>query len=131
MATRPPVRLTLRGVPDKTLVDGAWWPQSRRLDDELPRLFALWPSATGRIVRVLYSPPDWDDQPRSVAVADGRIKTGCFPQDDTRVLVLSMLDGRKLTLGIVPADTPEDLAVRLLEDGGAPVPAPSTQAVPA
>lgn len=101
--------------------DGAWWPESRRLSDELAQLFALWPDAAGRIVRVLYSPPDWDDRPRSVSVADRRVKTGCFPLDDTRRLTLSMLDGRRLTIGVIPPDTPDELAVKLLADAGDPV----------
>jgi len=113
-----PPRLALHMVPDRKLSDGAWWPKSRCLSDELGQLFALWPPAVGRIVRVLYSPPDWDDRPRSVALARGRVKTGCFPRDDTRVLILTMLDGRRLTIDVIPSDTPADLAAELLGDGG-------------
>lgn len=113
-----PSRLALHMVPDRKLSDGAWWPESRRLSDELGQLFALWPPAVGRIVRVLYSPPDWDDRPRSVPLAGGKVKTGCFPRDDTRVLILTMLDGRRLTIDVIPSDTPADLAAKLLGDSG-------------
>lgn len=127
MATRSDlIRLSLHAGPavrgsDVRSFDGAWWPESRLLSDELRELFALWPPAMGRIVRVLYSPPDWDDRPRSVPVADRRVKTGCFPLDDTRQLTLSMLDGRRLAISVIPPDTPDDLAAKLLADAGDPV----------
>jgi hypothetical protein len=110
----PPTRLALLTARTGASVDGAWWPQSRQLHDQIGRLFELWPDARGRIVRVLYSPPDWDDHPRSVPVPGGRVKTGSFPRDDTRTLVLSMLDGSRRTLAVVPPDTEPDDAARIL-----------------
>lgn len=93
-----------------------WWPYSRRLSDELATLFELWPPDAGRIARVLYSPPDWDDRPRSAAVPGRSVKTGSFPADDTHQLVLTMLDGRRLVVGVIAADTPTAQAARLLGD---------------
>ncbi|WGL51415.1 DUF5994 family protein [Nocardioides sp. BP30] len=109
--------LSVRATPGP--FDAVWWPQSRRLDEELSDLFALWPPGAGRIARVLYSPPDWDDRPRSVPVGAGRIKTGCFPDDDTQLLVLSMIDGRRLKVRVIQPDTPAELAAKLLEDAAA------------
>lgn len=111
-----PTRLALNTAPAPGLCDGTWWPRSRRLTDELDGLFALWPPERGRIARVLYSPPDWEDRPRSVQVTGRRIKTGCFPQDDTHVLVLSMLDGRRVSISVIAPDAPLDVATRLLAD---------------
>jgi Family of unknown function (DUF5994) len=117
MATQsPPSRLALRPVPDRRLHDGVWWPQSRQLSDQLGQLLALWPPTAGRIVRVLYSPPDWDDRPRSVPIPGGRIKTGCFPRDDTRQLILSMLDGSRRTLTVIPPDTSAEVAAGVLSE---------------
>lgn len=119
MATRsqsPPARFALRSVPARQLTDGVWWPQSRRLSDSLGQLFASWPPAEGRIVRLLYSPPDWDDRPRSVSIPGGRIKTGCFPRDDTHQLVLSMLDGTRRTITVIPPDTRADAAADLVDE---------------
>ena len=111
----PSPRFALRAVPDRGLADGAWWPESRSLGDELTGLFSLWPAEAGRIVRVLYSPPDWDDRPRSVAVPGRRIKTGSFPRDDTHQLTLSMLDGRRRSITVIPSDTPADVAGDVLD----------------
>ncbi|WP_017934912.1 DUF5994 family protein [Nocardioides sp. Iso805N] len=111
-----PTRLALSTAPAPRLSDGTWWPRSRRLTDELDGLFALWPAEQGRIARVLYSPPDWEDRPRSVQVTGRRVKTGCFPHDDTHVLVLSMLDGRRVSISVIAPDAPLDAASKLLAD---------------
>lgn len=106
MATHPPLpRFALRPVFDRHLPDGAWWPENRRLSDQLGRLFALWPPERGRIARVLYSPPDWDDHPRSVEVPGRRVKTGSFPGDDTHRLTLSLFDGSRRSITVIAPDT--------------------------
>jgi hypothetical protein len=102
----PHTRFALRPVSDRRLPDGAWWPENRRLSDQLGRLFACWPPERGRITRVLYSPPDWEDHPRSVEVPGRRIKTGSFPRDDTHQLTLSLLDGSRRSITVIPPDTP-------------------------
>jgi len=53
-------RLTPRSPYVGGLPDGAWWPQSRRLSEELADLFALWPPGAGRTSPPLRSPQDWD-----------------------------------------------------------------------
>jgi hypothetical protein len=110
-----PSRFSLRPTFDRRFPDGAWWPESRRLDGELDELFALWPPDRGRIIRVLYSPPDWEDRPRSVAVPGRRVKTGSFPHDDTHQLTLSMMDGERRSITVIPPDTPPDQATAALE----------------
>jgi hypothetical protein len=110
-----PTRLALRPVRDQALPDGAWWPTSRSLGDELRGLFALWPDDAGRIVRVLYSPPDWDDQPRSVAVSGRRVKTGSFPHDDTHELTLALMDGQRRTISVIPPETSAEDATEQLD----------------
>jgi len=115
MATQVQPRPISRLVPPSAgLPVGVWWPQSRRLGDSLAELFALWPPEGGRISRVLYSPPDWDDHPHSVPLPDRRVKTGCFPHDDTHALVLTMSDGRPLRLALIAPDTPATSAHRML-----------------
>lgn len=109
-----PGRLALRKTPGADLPDGAWWPESRILGDQLGKLLALWPPTAGRIARVLYSPPDWDDRPRSVPVPRGRVKTGCFPRDDTHLLILSMLGGDRSTITVIPPGTPAEVAAAVL-----------------
>jgi hypothetical protein len=98
-------RFAVRATFDKNQPYGAWWPCNRTLADQLDDLFSAWPPQAGRIVRVLYSPPDWDDRPHSVAVAGRRVKTGSFPRDDTRQLQLTLGDGVRRTITVIPPET--------------------------
>jgi hypothetical protein len=98
-------RFAVRATFDKNLPYAAWWPRNRTLADQLDDLFSVWPARAGRIVRVLYSPPDWDDRPRSVAVAGRRVKTGSFPRDDTRQLQLTLGDGVRRIITVIPPAT--------------------------
>ncbi len=63
---RQPLRLRMGEKPGSHPLDGGWWPQSRDLTVELGDLVDNFPEAQGRIVRVLFSPPDWDDSPKRV-----------------------------------------------------------------
>ena len=99
---------------------GGWWPASRSLNAELSALFEAWPPGAGRIMRVLYSPPDWDDRPRSVVVAPGRrVKTGCFPADDTHQITLSMFNGTRRVLTVIAPDAAPDVAAEVLAGSAA------------
>lgn len=105
------LRLRISEQPGRDALDGAWWPQSRDLAVELADLVDHFPSEQGRIVRALYSPPDWDSPPRRVPVAGGYVKVGCFPRDDTHVLDLRMSQRARrqaLRLLVVPPGLSED-----------------------
>lgn len=95
--------------------DGAWWPRSRSLADELPGFFAAWPPERGRIQRILYSPPDWDDHPHSVAVPGRQVKTGSFPRDDTHRLTVTLGDRTLRLITVIGADTSPAEARRIVE----------------
>lgn len=114
-------RFALRAPAQDRSPDGAWWPSERNLTSQLQELFAQWPAAAGRISRVLYSPPDWDDRPHVVAVHGRLVKTGSFPRDDTHLLTLTLLDGQRRTLTVIPPDTAPDLAATMLREAAGPV----------
>lgn len=116
-ATKQESRRFVRcSTPDRSGRYAAWWPRSRTLSDELAALFEQWPLDTGRIAWVLYSAGDWDDHPASVAVPGRRVKTDPVPSGGPRRLVLTMLDGRRLAVGLIAPDTPADHAMALLDD---------------
>lgn len=100
---RVPLRVRLGEHPGRDGVDGGWWPQSRDLAVELADLVDHLPAEAGRVVRALYSPPDWDHALRRVPLARGYVKTGSFPRDDTRLMQLRMLDGTVLRIVVVPS----------------------------
>jgi hypothetical protein len=91
--------------PDDQRPHGSWWPSSRSLVDQLPHLIQAWPVEKGSISRILYSPPDWDDHPRSVLVVDRHMKTGSFPQDDTHQVTLVLHNGQRRSITVIPPET--------------------------
>ena len=105
---RRPLRLRMVEHPGSGRVDGGWWPQSRDLAVELADLVENFPPAVGRIVQVLYSPPDWDPAPRRIPVAHGFVKVGSFPGDATHLMHLTTSDRRVLRLIVVPPDVSGD-----------------------
>lgn len=116
MDTLDKARLALRVSADRHTLDGAWWPYSRVLSDELIRLFAAWPAEAGYISRVVVSPRDWDDRPVAVEVPHrrGRVKIALLPSDTARQSVLIMLDGQRRSLVVIPPGATEQTAARFL-----------------
>ena len=106
---RAPHRTTLRLSlsPDfgAGLLDGAWWPRSHDLPCESADLVDRFPVDRGRIDRLVYSRPDWTEGARRIQVARGTVKAGCFPRDDTHVMLLSMSSRSVVRLFVVPPDT--------------------------
>lgn len=102
-----PVRLALIDPPaERTTLDGAWWPRSRSLSDDLPGLVQELHRRGIRVTRVAYNPQAWDPAPRRLA-ADGRlIRLGWFTSIDPQLLNLTgdFTRGR-LDLLVVPPDT--------------------------
>ncbi|MCX6408020.1 MAG: DUF5994 family protein [Propionibacteriales bacterium] len=94
--------------------DGAWWPRSRSLAEELPGFFDAWPPERGRIQRILYSSPDWDDHPHSVTVPGRRVKTGTFPREDTHVLTVCMADRSDHIVAVIASSASADVARQMM-----------------
>ena len=114
------LRLELSTAPGRGSLDGAWWPRSRDLEEELADLVDHFPPEAGHIARVVFSRPDWGSSPHRVKVARGLMRTGSFPRDDTHVLVVRLSTGRQLTLLVVPPDTDEHVARELMSTAASP-----------
>lgn len=96
------LRLSLAQDPGKNSLDGAWWPRSRDLAAELADLVDHFPRRPGRIVRALFSPPDWDSPPRRIRVTDGYVDLGSLPRDESHLIHLTLADRTVLHVLVVP-----------------------------
>ncbi len=122
---RLPLRLHLADVGEvESPVAGAWWPQSRDLQDEAADLVDHFPADVGRVNRLLYSRPDWDAAVvgrrgvHKIRAVRGPIKVGSFPSDDTHLMVLTMASGRRLKLAVIPSGLAPADGARRLEAAG-------------
>jgi len=106
------VRLALIDPPaERTTLDGAWWPRTVSLGDELPGLVQELHRRGIRVTRVAYNPDSWEAAPRRLA-ADGRtIRLGWFRSIDPQLLDLTGdLRRGRLDLLVVPPETSADVA---------------------
>jgi hypothetical protein len=113
-SSRGPLRLRMAKHPGRNRLDGGWWPRSRDLMVELADLVDHFPAQFGRIVRVSISPPDWDAAPRRIAVADGYVKAGSLPRDDTHLIRLKTSGGSMLHVLVVPPGFTDDQGAETL-----------------
>lgn len=107
-SARQPLRLRMNHTQGADCLDGGWWPQSRDLTVELADLVDHFPPGYGRVVRALFSPPDWDPPPRRVLVAGGFVKVGSFPRDDTHLIELKTSERTVLHVLVVPPEFSDD-----------------------
>ncbi len=115
-------------------IDGAWWPRSRQLLDELPGLVASVSDRLGRVVMIGYRRNGWDETPPLVEVAGRTIELLSFTSDEPASLIVIGEDGRHLTLQVIPPEADEQAARRVLAesqrrtDPGIPATRPATVA---
>ncbi|SFF71235.1 DUF5994 family protein [Streptomyces mirabilis] len=111
----PPVRLSLapyEAVPGG--FDGAWWPYSRNLVDELPVLVEAM-DGVGSITRVILGIELWPDIPHQIAVGGHFVTAGWFAtsHEQNEIVLCSYLKGFR-TLLVVPPATATDTAAWLM-----------------
>lgn len=112
-------------------IDGAWWPPSTNLVDELPGLAASLSDRLGRIVMVGYHRNDWHNT-AALAQTDGHtIELLGFTSDEPASVIVMGENGRHITLQVIRPDTEEGAARRALEAVRAPAGEAAPPAVPA
>ncbi|MET8247814.1 DUF5994 family protein [Streptomyces sp. NPDC005202] len=97
------------------LIDGAWWPRSRNLTEQLPALIEVLDPLWGRITRVTVNPTFWPVIPRKVPAHGHVVHVGWFKaeQDPHKLLLLSYTVGR-WDLLVIPPETEPATAARLM-----------------
>ncbi|MET7764363.1 DUF5994 family protein [Streptomyces sp. NPDC005393] len=117
LTTTPlPTRLSLvRPEAGPHWIDGAWWPHSRDLTDELPILLASLNHRWGRITRVTVHTEMWPACPRRMPFTDRVVHINRSGADGSRhkICLLSYGVGRCDLLVVAP-DTPPAEARRLM-----------------
>ncbi|MCX5036490.1 MULTISPECIES: DUF5994 family protein [Streptomyces] len=112
----PLVRLRL--APHGTLprrIDGVWWPHSRDLLTQLPKMLATLPSAWGDITGVTVDAAAWSAAPGRMFVANQVVrlhKSPASPHAPDRVVLLSPGLGR-WDLQVIPPEATEEAAALL------------------
>jgi len=122
LATEPPrqtPRLKLKPkAPATGSVDGAWWPRSLDLSAELPALLAVLAIRLGQIPRVSYNLTAWDTAPRRIQVDGQTVRLGGFHSQNPHTVDVIGLDGRRITLLVLPPGTAEGFAHQVLMAAG-------------
>lgn len=110
------LRLRLKAEEPATgFVDGAWWPRSRDLPDELPALLAVLDARLERVERVTYNLTAWSKAPRLLLVSKQVIRVEGFRSQHADTVTLIGDGGKvRLTLLVVPPETTRDAAHRIL-----------------
>jgi len=97
------LRLRLKPeAPPTGYVEGAWWPRSRDLSEELPALAAALRVRLGPVSRVAYALRGWDADPRRVMVEDHFVALEGFRTQQENTVHLTGTGGQRISLLVVP-----------------------------
>ena len=96
-------------------IDGAWWPRSRHLVEELPSLMASVSDRLGRVMMIGYRRNGWDETPPLVEIAGHTVELLGFTSDEPASIILIGEDGRHITLHVIRPDTSEKAARQALD----------------
>jgi hypothetical protein len=91
-------------------VDGGWWPRSTGPAGEFPGLIGALHGHVGQVSRVAYNLDFWAPVHRKLTV-DGRVvRCEGFHTMNAHTITAIGVDSQRVTVLIVPPDTPEDVA---------------------
>jgi uncharacterized protein DUF5994 len=109
-------------------LDGAWWPRSTNLVDELPDLVTSLSDRLGKVVMVGYRRNGWAQTPPLAEIAGHTIELLGFTSDEPASIILIGENGRHITLHVIRPDSNEEIARQALEQAAIPA---DTQIAPA
>ncbi len=114
-------------------IDGAWWPRSTNLVEELPDLVMAVADRLGRAVMVGYRRNGWHETPALADIDGHTIELLGFTSDEPSSVIVIGEDGRHITLHVIRPDATAETARQALQRAGVPadaevVPASSAKA---
>ncbi|MGD1173012.1 DUF5994 family protein [Mycobacterium seoulense] len=101
-------------------IDGAWWPRTTSLVDELPDLLTSVSERLGPVVMVGYRRNGWQETPPLVQMGGQTVELLPFTSDEPSSVILIGEDGHHLTLHVVRPDAGEEVARQALEEARMP-----------
>jgi hypothetical protein len=108
LAQRSPCRVRVTDWLPSAHIDGAWWPRSTDLVDELPTLLSTLADRLGRIAAVGYDRNGWAQVPPQLDVAGETIELMGFDGAEPASLIVIGHEGHHLTLRVIhPSTSPE------------------------
>lgn len=101
-------------------VDGAWWPRSDDLPNELPDLLAVLSVRLGAIDRVLYNLGEWAQMPKRLMTGGRAVRLDGYTRQPANTLQVLGVGREKLLLLVVPPHTDPDIAHEAMMTAAAP-----------
>ena len=89
------------------ILDGAWWPRSRRIAVELPALIRALTRHIGPITRIGLDAQAWEELPTRLVVEDRVVHIDSYPVGDDTVLITRGERDYFSLLVVPPRATPE------------------------
>ncbi|GAA5063207.1 DUF5994 family protein [Nocardia callitridis] len=90
---------------DRDCVDGAWWPRTQGLLEELPDLLAVLAVRLGPIFRVVYDPREWQPAPPETIIGQRIVELLPYPSTSDTLLVVFGDDDERVVLRVIAPDT--------------------------
>ncbi|GAB2544785.1 DUF5994 family protein [Nocardia heshunensis] len=116
---RPRVLMKPR-APKTGYVDGAWWPYSRDLVNELPGLITALTQRLGPVLRVDYYLIDWETPTRALVVDGQSVRLDWHGYTPAHTVELIGTRGRRLVVLVVPPGTEPRDACATMTSAAAP-----------
>lgn len=108
-AHTPRLRLKAK-APRSGLVDGAWWPRTDGLAEELPDLLAVLTVRLGPIERVLFNLNEWRKAAAKVSIDGRAVRLDGYRNQPSDTVEIIGSNRRRIVLLLVPPNTDPDLA---------------------
>lgn len=118
---RPPLRLSLTPDGSRALLDGAWWPYSRDLFEQLPDLIAELDGLWGRITRAAVHDTAWTELRHSLSAGTHDVRVNWYdPGHDPHAITVSSYRIREWELLVVPPESAPWRAKQLMAAAARP-----------
>lgn len=118
---RPEVRLRMKAsTAERGYVDGAWWPRSNDPTMEFPALILAMSSWVGPVSRVAYHLDDWNKVESTLVVEGWPVKLAGFSTLEANTVVVTGPNQRRMSLLVVPPETPGGVARAVLRAATGP-----------